>query len=149
MTPSADLIQFVSGWESCQLTPYLDPVGLPTIGYGHRLPPGASRDPITQDEAATILATDLSATMRGLSMAVSADWSQQQADALCDLAFNCGVHAIANSHLMALFNTGDDAGALAQFLVWDHAGGGVSSGLLKRRLAEQAIFTRGDYSGRP
>ena len=149
MIPSSDLVTFVQGWESCSLVPYLDPVGLLTIGYGHRIPVGGDRSPITQEEANQLLLNDLAATMRGLSMFVSADWNQQQADALCSLAYNCGVHAIGNSHLMALFNEGSTGLAAEQFLAWDHAGGVEVAGLLNRRKAEQAIFYFNDYSGRP
>jgi lysozyme len=149
MTPSIDLTNFVAGWESCSLAPYLDPVGLVTIGYGHRIPVGGDRSPITQDQANALLAQDLTNTMRGLSLYVSTDWNQQQADALTSLAFNCGVPAIAHSHLMALFNWPDLEGASEQFLVWDHTNGHVVPGLLKRRYAEQAIFLNADYSDRP
>jgi lysozyme len=149
VTPSPAIAEFVAAWESCSLVPYLDPVGLLTIGYGHRIPVGGDRSPITQDEANTLLANDLTMTMRGISMYVSADWTQQQADAICSLAFNCGVRAIAHSHLVALFNDGQTALAAEQFLVWDHANGEVLSGLANRRKAEQAIFYFGDYSGKP
>src|SRR5271166_6985914 len=118
MIPTVALIDFVAAWESCSLTAYQDPVGLWTIGYGHLIPPGGSREPITQEEANQLLANDLVASMRGISMWVSADWNQQQADALCSLAFNCGVQAIGNSHLISLFNSGDNEGAAQEFPRW-------------------------------
>jgi lysozyme len=43
-------------------------------------------------------------------------------------------------------NTGDFAGAAAQFPLWDHAGGQVVPGLLRRRQAEQVMF-EGPSSG--
>ena len=149
MAPSDALVAFVAAWESCSLSPYLDPAGLVTIGYGHRIPVGGDRSSITQDEANQLLQQDLGASMRSLMLYVTADWNQQQADALCSLAFNCGGVAIGNSHLVALFNDGDEDGACEQFVRWDHINGTVSDGLLKRRVSEQAIFANNDYSGRP
>jgi lysozyme len=149
MAPSTDLVEFVKGWESCSLAPYLDAVGLLTVGYGHRIPVGGDRTPITQQEADAMLAMDLDTTMRGIASEVNVAWTQQQADALCSLAYNCGVTAIINSHLMALFNAGKVAQAAEEFMRWDHAGGRIMDGLTKRRKAEQGIFYFGDYSGRP
>jgi lysozyme len=39
--------------------------------------------------------------------------------------------------------------AAAEFPRWNHASGNVVAGLTKRRLAEQAMFLNGDYTGRP
>jgi lysozyme len=43
-------------------------------------------------------------------------------------------------------NSGDFANAAEQFDKWDHAGGKVVAGLLRRREAEQALFEEGDDS---
>jgi len=149
LIPSDALTSFVAAWESCSLSPYLDPVGLLTIGYGHRIPVGGDRSSITEPQAHALLAQDLANAMRGLMMYVTVDWSQQQADALCSLAFNCGGTAIGNSHLMALYNQDDWTGVAIEWLRWDHANGSVEPGLLDRRKAELAIFEDNDYSGRP
>jgi lysozyme len=37
-------------------------------------------------------------------------------------------------------NAGDFTAAAAQFDLWDHAGGAVVAGLLRRRQAEAALF---------
>ena len=35
MIPSANCVAFVQRFESCSLEAYLDPAGIPTIGWGH------------------------------------------------------------------------------------------------------------------
>ena len=42
--------------------------------------------------------------------------------------------------LLKLLNANDFAGAAAEFDKWDHAGGQVVAGLLRRRQAETALF---------
>lgn len=153
MTPSELLIAFVQGWEQCRLEPYLDDAGHWTVGWGHLLPPSDMRGELTQPQADTLLVDDLNATSRGLSFHVSSDPSQQQWDAMVSLAYNEGVRAIANSTLLAHVNASEWEEAAYQFPKWcyEHRDGQLvmSAGLAKRRMAERAIFTDGDYSGRP
>ena len=78
---------------------------------------------------------------------------QWEVDALTSFAFNLGVQALSNSTLLWYYNGGMVPEAAAQFLRWDkmRVGGElvVSNGLHKRRVAEAAMFSLGDYSGRP
>ena len=155
MNASPALIDFLKGWESCNLTPYLDAGDRWTVGWGHLLPASDMSGPITQDAADQMLAVDVAGVCRGLDMYVSSDPSQQQCDALISFAYNEGVRATANSTLLLHVNASEWADAAYQFPKWIYvhdAKTGVliaSAGLLKRRLAEQAIFSNGDYSGRP
>lgn len=144
------MVTFVAAWEGCSLTAYRDPVGIWTIGYGHKVPLGGSRDPISQQEATDLLQADLGATMRGLMMYINSDIDpkQNEADAICSLAFNVGVNAVSNSHLLYLYNEGLNGSAAMEFPRWNGAGGQVLPGLVKRRAAEQQIFLYGTYDGR-
>jgi lysozyme len=67
-------------------------------------------------------------------------FTQEEFDALVDFAFNAGCGAFAESTLLRDLNSGDISGAAAQFEAWDHASGQVVVGLLRRRLAEEALF---------
>ena len=153
MTPSPAILDFIKGWESCKLIPYLDQAKHWTVGWGHLLPLTDMRGEISQDQADILLAQDIDATNRGLLMLISSSPSQQQWDALLSLGFNEGVREISNSSLLRHINEGDWGAASYQFPMWhyEHVNGQLisSNGLYKRRLAEQAIFERGDYSGRP
>jgi len=54
--------------------------------------------------------------------------------------YNVGVENLAVSTLLKLLNQGDVAGAAQQFKLWDHVGGVVLPGLVKRRQAETNLF---------
>lgn len=66
--------------------------------------------------------------------------TQNQFDALVSLAYNIGVRALSTSTLMTLHRAGDYAGAAAQFLRWNRAGGRVLAGLTRRREAEAKLY---------
>ncbi len=149
MEPSDELKAFVKAWEGCVLTPYADDAGYMTVGYGHKMPRGAPRDVITQDQADVYFEHDIASTAVGVSMCVPSDTTQREFDAFCSFAFNLGVKTLRDSTLLRKFAVGDFSGATAEFEKWDHAGGVVNTGVLKRRDAERAIFVDGIYSGRP
>jgi len=65
---------------------------------------------------------------------------QNEFDALVDFVFNLGRGAFAGSTLLKNLNAGQFDAAATQFDLWDHAGGQVVAGLLRRRQAEQAMF---------
>jgi len=61
-----------------------------------------------------------------------------------DFVFNLGTHAFAGSPLLRLLNAGDFNDAIGEFAKWDHAGGLVVGGLLRRRTAAEAqLFQQG------
>ena len=69
--------------------------GVQTIGIGHKLLPGESfPDGITQDQAQTMLAHDLTFVQNALTVIAPASCTQNQWDALCDFGFNLGVGAL-------------------------------------------------------
>ena len=153
MTPTPQIIDFISAWEGCCLKPYEDVAGKWTVGYGHLLHPDEDRDPITQQEAVEILSFDLSLTADSVDALVDRDLEAHQFDALISLVFNIGAGAFKGSTLRNMLNMGFIAHAASQFERWNKArivGKLVPvAGLTKRRKAEKAIFLNADYSGRP
>lgn len=127
-------------WEGCRLTAYQDQVGVWTIGYGHT---GADVTPglaITQQQAEALLAKDVLTAARCVNTMVKLQLTQCEFDALVDFVFNLGTGAFSRSTLLADLNSGNLAGAAAQFESWDRAGGVVVAGLLRRRQAEAGLF---------
>lgn len=120
---------------------YKDTAGLWTIGIGHKLKPG-ERYPtgITEAQAEVLLEQDAVTAEADVNRLVKVSLSQNQFDALTDFAYNLGDGSLEDSTLLKLLNEGDYSGAAAQFPLWDHVGGVVSAGLLRRREAEQALF---------
>lgn len=128
-------------FEGDVLTAYQDQRGVWTIGYGHTagVHPGQT---ITQQEAEALLAADIEAAVHCVNQAVEVKLTQAQFDALVDFAFNVGAGNFRESTLLKEVNTGHFPEAAAQFNLWDHCGGVVNAGLLRRRRAEASEFSR-------
>ena len=82
------LVKREEGWRS---KPYLDPVGLPTIGYGHRIP-SMEHPELTEAEGEALLRSDL---LIARDAAVAASPTLEQASenrcaAIADFCYNVG-----------------------------------------------------------
>jgi lysozyme len=133
--------------EGCRLAAYQDQVGVWTIGYGHTGTGVVSGLTITQDQAVALLTSDIAAACAYVNQAVTVALQQDEFDALVDFVFNLGRGAFAGSTLLKDLNAGNFAAAADQFDLWDHAGGQVVAGLLRRRQAEEALFAQGESGG--
>lgn len=136
---SKDGLRLTELFEGDVLSAYQDQRGIWTIGYGHTagVRPGQT---ITQEEAEQFLAEDIQAAAHFVNRVVQVKLEQGQFDALVDFAFNVGITNFRNSTLLKEVNEGNFREALAQFNLWDHCGGVVNAGLLRRRQAEAAEF---------
>lgn len=107
--------------EGCSLVPYLDPVGLPTIGYGHRIPT-MQHPPLEASDAEAILRADLlEAEAAALKLAPNLITNLRRLAALTDLVFNVGASKLMGSGVVSCLKAGDWAGAAARFRRWDKA----------------------------
>lgn len=137
------------------IDPYLDPIGIWTIGWGHAitwkgrfLRGEADRaqvkslypDGLTRDQVLALLHGDLVDTGRDVLALVTAPLNDNEFGALVAFTFNVGSGNLGKSTLLRMLNTEDRQGAADQFLVWNKAGGKVLPGLVKRRAAERALF---------
>ena len=126
---------------------YDDGTGVQTIGFGHtgRLPPGFT-PPLSIDEGLAILRADTAATADAVSRAVKVSlgivprYRQARFDALVSLTYNIGAGGFESSSLLREINRKgaprDWTPCLPLILEWDHAGGQVLPGLLRRRQVE-------------
>ena len=138
-------VDLVKGFEGCRLNAYLDPVGIPTIGYG--LTTGALPGvvvqmgmTITQREADEYLERTLARFADQIWPAFSRYPQPHQFGAMVSLAYNIGTGAFKKSTALKRFNAGDTAGTAEAMLWWNKAGGKVLRGLARRREAEVALF---------
>jgi lysozyme len=137
-TQGMDLLKRAEGFR-CRV--YLDVVGVPTIGYGHRLLPGESfPSGIDEAQASQILAGDLGEAETAIARLVKVSLTQGQFDALVDFVFNLGADRLATSTLLVDLNHGQYEDAVAQLLRWDHAGSKELTALKTRREAEAALW---------
>lgn len=160
MTTSKAGLDLIKSFESCAVAigggrfqAYPDPApgnnGLPvTIGWG------STRDfdgkPIklgtvwTQEQCDRKKAEDMAefeAQVRAILG--NTPTTQGQFDALVSFAYNIGSRALGNSTLMRKHKAGDYAGAAAEFMRWNRAGGKVMRGLTRRRAAEAMLYQGG------
>src|SRR5579872_3041698 len=133
-------MDLVKEFEGCKLEAYQDLGGIWTIGYGHTGADVYRGLVISQARAGQLLDEDLDKTAGYVTAALHVPATQNQFDALCSFAFN--VKGWRGSTLLKLVNARDYAGAAAQFPRWDHVGQKEVAGLLRRRMAEQALFTQ-------
>lgn len=139
MQVSQACIDLVKQFEGCRLDAYADVVGVWTIGFGHTGGVCEGRS-CTQEQADAWLADDLQRASQGVLALVRVPLTQGQLDAMTSFAFNLGVGALAKSTLLKDVNMGIFDVAANEFPKWSNAGGKVVPGLLRRRLAEQALF---------
>lgn len=144
-------IDLICEFEGLELTAYLCPAGVWTIGYGHT---SAAGDPvvrqgmtITQEEAEIILRQDLYKYKKAVMSAVKVKMTDNQFGAFTSLCYNIGPGAFRKSTAVRRFNAGDVAGA-AEALTWfNKSRGKVLRGLVRRREAERALFLTPDAGG--
>lgn len=134
-------------FEGLSLTPYHDPVGFPTIGYGRLLSrePWAdlSRwEPIDAGLARAWLEEDMARATQSVARLITADLPAEQEAALIDFVFNCGAGNLQASTLRRVVNRGDYDAAPAQLQRWVYARGVKLPGLVRRREAEVALWMR-------
>jgi lysozyme len=126
-------------FEGCKLVAYRDSKGVLTIGYGHTYHVYVGQT-CTQEQADLWLVQDIVIAETAVNRLVGVKLTQGEFDALVDFTFNVGVGNFSNSTLIHLLNHGDYNGAANEFEKWDYCGGVVLAGLLRRRLAEKAVF---------
>lgn len=140
MRYSKDGVHLTEQFEGCKLEAYQDSVGVWTIGYGHTRGVYEGMT-CTQEEAEAWLLEDIANAEADVNKHVTLDsLDQNEFDALVDFAFNCGDGNLNSSTLLKLVNADELDLAANEFEKWDHAGGKVVAGLLRRRLAEKAEF---------
>jgi len=142
--------------QTVNIDPYLDPVGIWTIGWGHAISAGGSYlrgkadrkaafalypGGITLQQADALLRGDVLDTCRDVESLVEVPLTDNQFAALVSFTFNLGLGNLAKSTLLRKLNDGDFAGAAAEFPRWNKAGGKVLEGLVKRRAAESELFS--------
>ena len=146
MNVSDQCIDFVKGFEGFNAHVYNDMVGIPTLGYGMTGIEIRNLASVTETQATTMLkelinrsyATPINNDLvsKGVTL------NQNEFDALCSMAYNIGTTGLLTSTLYRNVCKGfrDRPTILADFQMWDKAGGNTVQGLLRRRTAEAEMF---------
>jgi len=142
-------ISLIKQYEGFVPSPAPDPIGLPTVGYGHLCQTTNCGEvpysfPLTTSTASSLLNTDLktyeSCITKDISNTVKLNANQY--GALVSWAFNEGCGAAGSSTLIKRLNAGENPNTVAaqELPKWNVAGGQVLPGLVKRRAAEVTLF---------
>lgn len=133
-------LTLTESFEGCRLVAYQDSTGIWTIGYGHTRGVYAGMT-CTQAQAEQWLIQDTSAAVNNVNAHVTTQLTQDEFDALVDFDFNLGDGTLDRSNLLSLVNQRRFTEAATLFDQYDHAGGKVVAGLLRRRVSETTEFS--------
>ena len=147
---SKDGLELIKSFEGLSLKPYLDAVGIPTIGYGNTYYENNQKvkmtDPsITKERAEELLENIANQDFASfVNRYVNVELNQNQFDALVSFTYNLGPVNFRNSTLLKKINLKDFDGASNEFPKWTRAGGKVLRGLVTRRNKERDLFLKAE-----
>lgn len=140
-------LRLISQFEGCILHPYLDSVGVWTIGIGMTYYPSTGKkvsilDPaITQQQADSMFLQMLKPYCLAVYSTTRDDINQNQFNALVSLTYNIGTGGFKGSTVHRLVNEHISDDQLKQaFLMWNKADHKVLDVLTKRRLLEYQTY---------
>jgi lysozyme len=133
------------GWSS---TPYQDPGGIWTIGFGSTYDLNGNKvtedtPAITKPEGIVLLERELTSAYQIVNHDVKVSLTDEQQEALYDFVFNVGQGNFEASTLLKYLNQGLYEQAAQQLILWNQQKGVVLAGLLKRRYQEETTFISG------
>lgn len=152
---STSLIEFIKRHEGLKYSVYKDPVGLPTIGYGHLVTAQEQASnsiliggvavplsrPLSQTEVDTLLRQDLDTKAEYyVRKFVKVPLTQSQFDALTSFTYNLGGGRLQKSDILEQLNKGNYSEVPNLLLQYVYAKGRVLRGLVTRREAEASWF---------
>lgn len=157
MNISMNCLNIIKKWEGFRSDAYLDPVKIPTIGYGTIRYPNGQKvrlgDRITEAEAEVYLKFEVDEMIKLLDNTLDGiKLNQNQFDAIVSLCYNIGVGAFQSSTILRKLKEKDFKAAAAAFELWNKGTvNGVKvvlAGLTNRRRDERALFESKD-AGEP
>ena len=158
MKISQNCLELIKKWEGLSLEAYLDPVDIPTIGYGTIRYPNGQKvqmgDTITEQEAEAFLQLECDEVAEKVSKLVSGiSLNQNQFDALVSLCYNIGTGAFEDSTLLRELKANNFANAAKEFDRWVKGtkNGQLVTlpGLVNRRKEERALFEKSGGQATP
>lgn len=132
-------LDLLKSFEGFRGEAYLDPVGIPTIGYGFTK--GVLMgDKMTTIEADARLQQEVAEFENGVKAMCTRLPTENQLAAMTCLAYNIGLHAFGGSTVLRRHDAGELYAAAGAFILWNRAGGREMPGLTRRREAERALY---------
>lgn len=141
---SKEGIALIRHYESWRATTYLDPIGVPTIGWGTTGKEAKIGRTITKKQGEVFFRADIAESEAEIKRVVKVALSQGQFDALVSIHYNMGLTRLLKTEIIDQVNKGDPIAAAGLFARHNKAEGKVFSGLTKRRASEAALFLQPD-----
>lgn len=145
MRTSHSGIELIKRYEGFRPEPYLDAVGVPTIGYGFTYYPNGKKVTMNDNPISTSFALELLKEIvkpfENVVNSVSENLNQNQFDALVSFSYNVGIGALTKSTLAKKVKVNPkDESISYEFSRWNKAGGRVLAGLTRRRKEEAELY---------
>tara|TARA_Y100001973_G_C5169812_1_gene318344 strand:+ start:294 stop:827 length:534 start_codon:yes stop_codon:yes gene_type:complete len=141
----AAAVSLVAYFEGRELVGYLDPVGIPTICYGHTKTAVVGQA-LGPQECERLLREDLGEALAVVDQQLPNAPAMTRA-ALGSFVYNVGAGAFNGSTLLRKAKAGDWVGACNELPRWVYAKGRQLPGLVNRRAAERAVCLEGLSNG--
>lgn len=139
-------LSLIKQFEGLELTAYLCPAKIPTIGYGNTnsvTRADVGRKTITAAQAEALLRADLVRFEKAVERRVTVPLTDNQFAALVSFAFNLGEGNLAKSTLLKRINAKAPIADIERSLMqWVNANGKPLQGLVNRRAAEMALYKK-------
>lgn len=130
----------VTAWEGYHPEVYLDPVGIPTVCYGHVINNQVKVGTSFSNEAChQLLFSDLKIAADAVDKLVTVPLKDNEKAALVSFVFNTGVGNFKRSTLLKYLNEGRIVDACHELPKWVYAKGKKLKGLVNRRQAEMEL----------
>ena len=141
-------LTIIKSFEGFSSDPYLDPIGIPTIGFGSIWSANGDRismdhPPVDKNKATELLQREVRHVEAAIKKLIKAELTENMFSAIGSLAYNIGTGNLQRSTLRIKLNRGRYLDAADEFPKWRKAGGRVLKGLVRRRIAERALFVNG------
>jgi len=138
-------LEIIKAFEGFSSVPYLDPIGIATIGFGSIWDINGDRItmrhvPINNDEATELLRKEVHHVEAAIKKLISAELTENMFSAIGSLTYNIGTGNLQRSTLRIKINRGKYLDAADEFPKWRRAGGRILKGLVRRRQAEKNLF---------
>ena len=141
-------LEIIKEFEGLFLTAYKDPIGIPTVGWGHTatvLKEDVGKKIITEHDAEDLLKLDLLEAEKAVTRLCKVPITDNQYSALVSWTFNLGQGNLASSTMLKRINQNMLETVPFEMQRWNRAGGQKLPGLVRRRKAEADLFAS-DFS---
>jgi len=147
MTISKNGLDLIKMFEGFRSRPYLDVGGVPTIGYGTTHYVDGAKvtmqdEAISEEKATEILREEVNSHYApAVDAYIKVPITQNQFDSLVSFAYNVGVQALRKSTLLHKINSQASNREIAnEFMKWVYVHHKANEGLIRRRMAEDALY---------